>query len=187
MAIQATIHRFEITLSDVDRNVYEALDVRVARHPSESVRYMLTRLIAYALSFEEGIAFSKGGISDADEPPISVRDMTGVLLAWIDVGAPSADRLHKASKAARRVALYSHVELALLRKEAATRAIHKVEDIAVWLIAARFLDALEAHVDRHTKLELVRNDGTLYVTVDGETIEGTLRRETLSAAGDSDR
>ncbi len=174
MAQTATIHHFEITLSDVDRSVYESLDLRVARHPSESVRYLLTRLLAYCLSYEEGIAFSKGGLSSTDEPPIVVRDLTGVLLAWIDVGAPAAERLHKATKAAGRVSLFTHTDLRDLRKEVAQRPIHKVEEIVVWQLEPALLDALERHVDRNTKLELVRNDGKLYITVDGEVLEGSL-------------
>src|SRR3954468_7025427 len=140
MALTATIYHFQITLSDVDRSVYESLDLRLARHPSESLRYLLTRTLAYCLSYEEGIAFSKGGISATDEPPISVRDPTGVLLAWIDVGSPSAERLHKASKAAPRVALFTHVDLFLLQKEARSRPIHKVEQIELWRLEPKFLD-----------------------------------------------
>jgi uncharacterized protein YaeQ len=174
MALTATMHHVEVTLSDVDRSVYERLDLRLARHPSESARYLLTRLLAYCLSYEEGIAFSKGGISSTEEPPISVRDPTGILLAWIDIGSPSAERLHKASKAARRVALYTHVDPLLLRREAASRAIHKVEAIEVWRFEPAFLDALEPMLDRNTKLELARNDGGLYVTVGGRVIEGTI-------------
>src|SRR6188768_1958505 len=99
MALTATVYRLTITLSDVDRGVYEALDLRVARHPSESARYFWQRTLAYCLCYEEGIAFSKGGLSDSDEPPVSIVDGTGVLRAWIDVGSPSADRLHRAAKA----------------------------------------------------------------------------------------
>src|SRR5262249_45460314 len=127
---------------------------------------------------EEGIAFSKGGLSTAEEPPISIHDPTGILLAWIDVGAPSAERLHKASKAARRVVIYTHVEPTLLKKEAASRSIHKVEAIEVFRFSPQFLDELESKIDRNTKLELVRTDGALYVTVDGKQTEGTV--ETLS-------
>src|ERR1700723_3654143 len=146
MALSATVHHFQVILSDVDRDVYETLDLRLARHPSESARYLTTRTLAYCLSYEEGIAFSKGGLSSAEEPPIAVRDPTGVLLAWIDVGSPSAERLHKASKAARRVALYTHVDPALLRREASTRAIRRVEEIEVRRFALPFLDAVEGHV-----------------------------------------
>src|SRR5436190_335435 len=123
MALTATMHHVEVALSDVDRGVYETLDLRLAQHPSEKMRYMLTRTLAYCLSYEEGIAFSKGGLSATDEAPITVRDPTGLLLAWIDVGSPSAERLHKASKAARRVALFTYADLGQLRKEAATKAI----------------------------------------------------------------
>ncbi|MDY7232830.1 YaeQ family protein [Hyalangium rubrum] len=77
------------------------------------------------------------------------------------------------------MALFTHVEIALLRREAATKAIHKVEDIEVWRFNPAFLDALEAKVGRATKLELTRTDGQLYVTLDGETIEAALARESL--------
>jgi uncharacterized protein YaeQ len=179
MALTATVHHLEITLSDVDRGVYENLDLRIARHPSESVRYLLTRTLAYCLSYEEGIAFSKGGISSADEPPIAVRDPTGILLAWIDVGSPSAERLHKATKAARRVALYTHADLALLRREAATRPIHRVEEVQVFPLETSLLDGLSEVLGRTTKLELVRNDERLYVTCNGKVIESALSATTL--------
>ena len=102
MALGSTVYHFEIELSDVDRATYTTLDLRLARHPSESLRYLLTRTLAYCLSYEEGIAFSKGGLSSSDEPPVAVRDPTGALRAWIDVGAPSAKRLHKARVGAQQ-------------------------------------------------------------------------------------
>jgi len=174
MALTATIYHFQITLSDVDRGVYESLDLRVARHPSETMRYLVTRTLAYCLSYEEGIAFSKGGLSSAEEAPLSVRDATGVLRAWIDIGSPSADRLHKASKAAGRVTLFTHVELPLLLREASARAIHQVERIEVYRFESEFLDALDKKLDKNSKFEVVRTDGQLYVTIAGETLNGTL-------------
>ena len=181
MAAQATVHRFVIQLSDVDRQVYEALDLRVARHPSETVRYMLTRVFAYALSYEDGIAFSKGGISATDEPPVAVRDPTGLLRAWIDVGAPSADRLHKASKAADRVLVFAAGNLAPLRRELATRTIHKADAIEVWQLDEALVAALEARVDRHTSFDLLRSDGHVYVTLGGTTLDGPIARTSLAA------
>lgn len=179
MALTATMHRIEVALSDVDRGVYEALDLRVAQHPSESLRYLVTRTLAYCLSYEEGIAFSKGGVSSTDEPPVSVRDMTGTLLAWIDVGSPSADRLHKAAKAAPRVELYTHASVELLRREVSGRKVHRLGEIAVHRLEATFLDALGDRLERHTRLELLRTDGHLYVTHGGVTIEGPLTRHSL--------
>jgi len=182
VALSPTLHRFEIELSDVDRGVYASLDFRAARHPSESARYLWTRVIAYALSFEEGSAFSKGGLSQTDEPPVSVRDPTGVLLAWIDVGSPSADRLHAAAKAARRVALFTSSDLAALRKEMRGRSVHRAAEIQVVRIEPELLTALEGKLDRHLRVELLRNDGRLYATIDGSTFEGSIETTSLLAA-----
>ena len=179
MALTATVHRIRVALSDVDREVYESLDLRIARHPSESMRYMLTRTLAYCLSYEEGIRFSKGGLSSTDEPPIAVRDPTGVLLVWIDVGSPSAERLHRAAKAARRVAIFTHVPLAVLRREASSRAIHRVEDIEVHRIEAALLDELEPRIERHTELDLVRTEGQLYLTLGSANVQGAITKESL--------
>jgi uncharacterized protein YaeQ len=181
MALSATMIHLQVELADVDRGVYAPLDLRLARHPSESMRYLLTRTLAYCLSYAEGIAFSKGGISATDEPPIAVRDLTGRLLEWIDVGAPSAERLHRATRAAPAVALFTHTPLAQLQREAASRTIYRVESIAVWRVEASLLDAIEPKIGRGAKIELMRNDGTLYVTIAGETIEGALTRCSLLA------
>ena len=182
MALGATMYRFTVNLSDVDRGVYETLDLRLARHPSESTRYLVTRMLAYCLSYEEGIAFRKGGLSAAEDPPLTIHDPTGLLLAWIDIGSPSAERLHKASKAADRVALFTYAPLANLRREAATRPIYKAEAIEVWHIDPAFLDALEPKLDRNTTMDVLRNDGMIYVTIEGAVIEGALTRQSIVEA-----
>jgi uncharacterized protein YaeQ len=182
MALGATVYRFLVTLSDVDRGVYESLDVRVARHPSESPRYLLTRTLAYCLSYEPGIVFSKGGISSTDEPPIAIRDATGVLKTWIEIGSPSAERLHKASKAAPSVSLFTHAELGSLRREAATRPVHRLEEIVVQRFDPAFLDALEQRIERNTSFELVRNSGELYLSLGGTTLDSALTTASLNEA-----
>jgi uncharacterized protein YaeQ len=179
LALTATLFHWKIALSDVDRGVYEALDLRLAQHPSESARYLVTRALAYALSYEDGIAFSKGGVSSTDEPPVLIRDPTGILLAWIEVGAPSAARLHKASKAARRVALFTSADIAALRDEAAS--IHHAAAIEVWQLDASFLDAVGERLERTMALEVVHTGGQLYVTVGGAVLEGSTARSPLYA------
>jgi uncharacterized protein YaeQ len=172
------MHHVVVALSDVDRGVYETLDLRLARHPSETMRYLLTRLFAYCLSYEEGITFSRGGLSSVEEAPVAVYDPTGILLAYIDIGAPAADRLHKASKAAKRVAVFTH-DLNALRREASARTIHKAESIDVFHLDAAFLDSLEPRFGRNTKLEIVHTDGDLYVTIDGQSLSTPLGRHRL--------
>ena len=179
MAPNATLYHVKLTLSDVDRGVYELLDLRLAQHPSESIRYLVTRLFAYALSYEEGIAFSKGGVSSTEEPAVIVRDPTGILLAWIEVGSPSAARLHKASKAARRVALFTSADVTDLEAEARAGSIHHADRLEVWHLEESFLEAVGKRLERTLELELVHTDGRLYLTMRGETLEGSVERAPL--------
>jgi uncharacterized protein YaeQ len=187
MALSATVYHVEVELSDVDRSTYAMLDLRLARHPSESPRYLVTRTLAYCLSYEEGIAFSKGGLSASDEPPVAVWDPTGVMTAWIDVGAPSAKRLHKATKSAAKVALYSHVGLPLLLAEAASAPIFRLDEIEVWPLDPAFVETLADKLERKCALGITRSDGALYVTLGNQTYEThvALARLTRAADGES--
>ena len=85
MALTATIYTFNIELADADRGVYETLDLRIACHPSETEEYLVTRLLAYCLEYSEGIEYSKG-LSDPEDPTISVRDLTGAPVVGASVG-----------------------------------------------------------------------------------------------------
>src|SRR5215216_6923208 len=107
VAEAATLYNFSIDLSDMDRGVYETLELHVARHPSETAEYMVVRVLAYCLEYQEGIALTEG-VSSGDEPALRVRDLTGRITAWIEVGMPDAARLHRGSKRAGRVAVYTH-------------------------------------------------------------------------------
>jgi uncharacterized protein YaeQ len=184
MALPSTIHHVRIGLSDVERGVYESLDLRIARHPSESFRYLALRTLAYCLNFEEGIQFSRGGLSSTEEPPLAVVDATGVLRSYIDVGSPSAERLHKAAKSAARVVLYTAAELVLLRREANSRPVHRLAEIEVWQLSPSFLDQLEPHLTRNCSFDLLRNEGRLYVTFGAQTFETPLVRESLVETAD---
>lgn len=124
MALNSTMYVFDVRIADADRNVYESLTLRVAQHPSEAPEYLVTRVLAYCLEYAEGISFSKG-LSDPEDPAIGVRDLTGALQSWIDIGAPEAARLHKAGKAARRVAVYAHREVTPWLARLAGERIHR--------------------------------------------------------------
>lgn len=184
MAATATMYHLQIELSDVERGVYETLDLRLARHPSETMPYLLTRAIAYCLCYEEGIAFSKG-LAAAEEPAVWVKDRQGNLRVWIDIGTPSADRLHKASKASPRVVVFTQHDPALLQKAARARPIHKVDAIEVFAVEPAMLSALETVTDRNTRWTVAHTEGTLYFTVGETSIVGAIVRHSLAetAAG----
>lgn len=175
MALNATIYQFDLDLADADRGVYEALALRVARHPSESDDYLLARLLAYCLEWTEGIGFSKGGLSAPDEPAVQVCDLTGRLLAWIDVGVPDAARIHRAAKAAPRVAVYSHKDPALLRAALAGERIYRSEHLALFSLERGLIDALRAKLGRRNAWAVSVSGGHLYVTADGDTLEAAIQ------------
>lgn len=175
MALGATIHTFAVALADADRGVYENFELKAARHPSESGEYLVTRVLAYCLEYAEGIAFSRG-LSDPDEPPLAVRDLTGALRSWIEVGAPDAARLHKAAKAAPRVALYTHKDPAALQRMYAGERIHRAEDLELYALDRELVAAFAKRLERRMKLDLSVSGGHLYVDLGGETLSGELRR-----------
>jgi uncharacterized protein YaeQ len=181
MALTATVHSFELALSDVDRHVYETLAFKVARHPSETEGYCWTRVLAYCLEYQEGIAFAKGGVSDPDEPAITVRDLTGALTAWIEVGAPDAARLHKAAKASPRVAVYTHRDPRLVLRGYEGATIHRAAEIPLYAVDRELIAALEPRLARRVTGTLSVTEGALYLELDGALLEGSVTRHALPA------
>lgn len=179
MALGATMHTFDVTLADVDRGQYESLTLRVARHPSETDAYMLTRLLAYCLEFEEGIAFS-AGLSQTDEPAVLIRDATGAITAWIEVGAPDAARLHFGSKLAGRVAVYTHRDPAKLLANWAGKTIHRASDIVVRSFDPGFIDAATAALARRNTATVSVTEGQLYVDLNGTSLSTTVHSHAIA-------
>src|SRR5262245_36638560 len=126
MALTATMRRFTLVLADTDRGVYETLDLRVAQHPSETDRFLVARVLARALEHAEGVDFTKG-LAAADEPALWQRDLRGDLQAWIEVGTPAPDRLHRASKACRKVSVYGWQRVPELARAIADFGVHRAE------------------------------------------------------------
>ena len=175
MALTATIYNFDIDLADNDRGLYESLEVRAARHPSESEEYLVTRVLAYCLEYAEGIAFSKG-VSSPDHPAITVRDLTGNLRAWIEIGSPDAARLHKASKASPRVAVYTHKDPGRLLANLEGERIHRAESLEIHAVDRALVGALCARLERRVAFALSVSDRELYVSIGDVTLTGSARR-----------
>ena len=175
MALQATVYNFDVELADSDRGVYESLALRVARHPSESEEHLVARLLAYLLEFVEGIAFSRG-VSEPDEPAIAVRDLTGAIATWIDIGTPDAARLHKASKAARRVVVYTHKDPRQFLNQLAGEKIYRSEELELYAIDRALVAALVARLERRLAFGLSVAEGELYVSFATENLTGHVVR-----------
>jgi uncharacterized protein YaeQ len=178
MALGATIYVFKIDLADSDRGVYQPLELRVARHPSETEDHLLTRVLAYCLEYTEGIAFSNG-LFDSDQPTIAVRDLTGSLRVWIDVGAPEAARLHRAAKLAPRVAIYTNKDAVQLAARLGAERIHRVEAMELYAVDRDWLASFAARLTRRMEFTLTVAEQHLYVSLGEETLAGIIERVTI--------
>ncbi|MFT4213526.1 MAG: YaeQ family protein [Microbacterium sp.] len=178
MATGAVIHTFDVQLADLDRGVYEDLTLRVAQHPSETTAFMTVRLLAYCLEYADGIAFSEG-VSATDEPAVLVRDATGSILSWIEVGAPDAERLHRGSKLAGRTAVYSHRDPARLLPLWAGKKIHRAEEIVLRTFDAGFVDAAAAAIARRNAVTLSVTEGQLYLDLNGTSLSSGIHDHVL--------
>ena len=179
MALGATIHQFNVQLSHVDRGVYESLELRVARHPSESEEFLCARVLAYCLEHREGLAFSKG-LADPDQPALEVRDLTGGMRAWIEVGAPDAERLHRASKAAQRVVVYTHHDAQRYWDSLAGERIHRPESLELYRLDRALVVALVSRLERRMAFDLSVTGGMLYLTIGQELLSGEVRAHRLA-------
>lgn len=178
MALPSTLHRFELGISDVDRGVYEQLEFRIAKHPSETSEFAIVRVLAFALEFTEGLEFGPG-LCEASEPALSIRDAQREIATWIDIGGPAAERLHKASKKTGSVVVYTHRDVTHLQKDWSGKKIHDREKIRVVSIPRNLIRALTPCLDRTNKWDVLRTEGILYVTAGGETHEGVLEEHRI--------
>jgi uncharacterized protein YaeQ len=170
------LYRFRIELSDIDRGVYETLDFRIAQHPSETGPYLLTRVLAYALSYQEGLEFSGAGLSDPDAPALQKLTAQGSIELWIEIGNPSARKLHKASKAARQVIVYTYKNADLLVEEMRINEVHRAAEIQIFAFDAKFLQLLEAQLGKNNSWSILVQQGQLDVNVGTTSLITEVRR-----------
>jgi uncharacterized protein YaeQ len=136
-------------------------------------------LLGYCLEYTEGITFSKG-LSDPEEPAIAVRDLTGALQTWIDIGAPEGARLHKAGKAARRVVVYAHRDIDPWLSRLEGERIHRAEAVEIYAMDRELIAALVLRLERRMEFDLAVAERNLYVTFGEESLSGTVEPRRLT-------
>jgi uncharacterized protein YaeQ len=141
---------------------------------------LVTRVLAYSLEYQEGIVFSEG-VSATDEPAVLVRDLTGKLLAWIEIGAPDAARLHTGSKAAERTVVYTHRDPAKVAAPWAGARIHRGDEIALHSFDPGFIDAAVGVLERRNSLTLTVTEGQLYVELNGVHLSSAVHTHPVAA------
>ena len=179
MAHGATVHNIDIDLADNDRGVYESLALRVARHPSESEEYLVARVLAYALEFADGIAFSAGGLSNADEPAMTIRDLTGAVLSWIE----SAPRMRRGCTGRRRRRRACRCTRTGIRSDSArTSPARRFTERRTWK-CTRSIGRSSPRSSRGSiagwRLRCRWSDRELFVSIGADTLTGAVSRVAL--------
>ncbi len=176
MALQATLYRFKVELSDIDRSIYEAVDFRLAMHPSESPLFFVTRALAYLLNLQSGLEFSPQGLGDPDQPPLSIADPRGGILLWIDIGSPSAKRLHAALKASKNVKVYAYKDPKVWLEEMKSADIFQFQKVEIYSFKSEFLQILADRLERNNNWGLISQDQSLNVQIKDDSIQSEIRK-----------
>jgi uncharacterized protein YaeQ len=171
MALRSTIYRADLTVSDLDRHVYGTHALTLARHPSETEERLMVRLLAFALHADDALAFGPG-LSTEDEPDLVLRDATGAIELWIDVGLPDERAVRKACGRARRVVVLAY---GARRVDAwcgdNAAAFARLANLSVLTLTGAETEALQSLAARSMTLTCTIQDGHVWLASPATTIE----------------
>lgn len=176
MALKATICKAELQISDLDRHYYETHALTLARHPSETDERMMLRVLAFALHADPALAFG-GGLSTTDEPALWLKDLTGIIELWIEVGLPEPKLLRKAAGRANKVVVYTYGRGADIWWGQHGDDLQKIEKLTVYKIPPATSQALAALAERSMQLQCLIQEGD--VTLSSAEATVTVAREVL--------
>jgi len=176
MAIKATIYKADLSIADMDRNYYHEHSLTIARHPSETDERVMIRVLAYALHADPALALTKD-LFDVDEPALWLKDLTGAIDLWIEVGQPDEKRLLKAAGRAEKVIVYSYSATSSIWFKGIANKIERAKNVSVINIPADISAQLEKMASRSMALQCTIQDGQVWLTDGTDTV--LVEREAL--------
>src|SRR5690606_34081001 len=123
---------------------------------------LAVRLIAYALFYNEQLAFGRG-LSDVDEPALWEKSLDGRVLHWIEVGQPDADRMTWCSRRTERFSLVAYGSLRVWQTRVLD-GVRSLKNLNVVAIDQEALENLARDMPRALNWSLMISDGELFVT-----------------------
>ncbi len=170
MALKSTIFKARLGIADMDRPYYGEHNLTLARHPSETDERMMVRLLAFALFADERLEFGRG-LSAEDEPALWLRDYSGAIERWIEVGLPDEKALRRAAGRAAEVVVLAYGGRAMeawWAKEGS--ALARMDKLQVWAIDGEQSAALAALAQRGMDLQCTIQDGHVWLTDGTDTV-----------------
>jgi uncharacterized protein YaeQ len=164
MALKSTIHRLELELADTDRGVYDTFSLTLARHPSETEERLMVRVLAFALHADRRLEFGRG-ISTDEDPDLWLKDDTGSIRLWIDVGLPEERRLRRAAGRAAHLEVIAYGSRTVdTWWERNREALARLPTLAVLALPADTLRELSAFTARTMRLQCTIQDRQVYLS-----------------------
>jgi len=176
MAIKPTIYKATINLSDIDRHLYQELNLTMALHPSETAERLMVRLIVFCLNTQQNLAFTKG-ISTTDEPDIWAVSLDERIEHWIEVGQPDPERVKKSVGRSEKVSIYLFGKSSDTWWQINQNAIMKLKRTSVFQFQWRQVEQFMSMFSRTMRLNVTINEGLIFVSDDSNSLEFSL--ETL--------
>jgi uncharacterized protein YaeQ len=170
MALKATIFKADLQIADMDRHYYHNHLLTIARHPSETDERMMMRLLAFVRHAHEALSFGKG-LSDAEEPDLWQKDLTGAIDLWIEVGQPDEKRILKACGRSAHVVIYSYGSNSGIWWGQISSRIERAKNLTVINLPPAVSQALAKLAQRNMQLQCTVQDGQIWVTGDDETVQ----------------
>ncbi|CAN5319095.1 YaeQ family protein [soil metagenome] len=181
MALKATIFKAELQIADMDRHYYQDHALTIARHPSETDERMMMRILAFILHASDSLQFGKG-LSADDEPDLWQKDLTGAITLWVEVGHPDEKRILKACGRSEKVFIYSYSNTSHIWWNQISSRIERAKNLTVVNLPSATSLALAKMAQRNMQLQCTIQDGQIWVTANGETVQIDLTMVKGSAA-----
>ncbi|MFC5439551.1 YaeQ family protein [Rhodanobacter ginsenosidimutans] len=170
MALNSTIYKVELQISDMDRHYYATHALTLARHPSETEERLMVRLLAFALYADDRLEFGKG-LSDEDEPALWRKAYTDEIELWIELGQPDESRIRKACGRSRQVVVISYAgNAAEIWWSKVGSALARNRNLTVLDIPAATVTELVALLQRGMRLQCLIQDGQLQLMNDTDAV-----------------
>ena len=174
MALNATIYKAALQVTDMDRHYYQDHALTIARHPSETDERMMVRVLAFARHASEGLSFGKG-LDATDEPDLWQKDLTGAIDLWIDVGQPDEKSVRQACGRAKQVVVYTYSGHKADKWWEQSRAgLEKTRNLTVINLPPETTHALAEQAQRDMHLYCTIQDGQMSMNNGEKTVEVTM-------------
>ena len=170
MALNSSIHKVNLQISNMDVHYYEQHLLTIAKHPSETDQRLMVRLLVFALYATENLEFVDN-ISNQDEPALCIKDMTGAFDLWIEVGIVDENKIRKACHKAKKVVLITYGSKADHWWKKNSRDFVKKNNLEVINLPYDATSLLANMVDKKIEITCHIEDGHVLVASDETNVE----------------